>query len=95
MTYSVMFRADDTCIVRMTPEGLAAGRDPKYPLCNYHGKDVVVIPRKDGHDRVIRDTYPDERGLVDVLLPFPFTPGKNAEPVHRIPVLYSALQRKR
>lgn len=92
--YPVMFRAGDILTVRMTKEGLAAGRDPKYPLRDYHGQDVVVIAqRKKGE--IVRDTYPDEKGLVDVSLPFPFMPAKDARPVWRIPILYSALQRKR
>lgn len=95
MKYPIMFRANDVCTIRMAPEGLAYGRDPKYPLCDYHGKEVVVVAQEDAKGEVIRDTYPDDQGLVDVKLPFPFKPDPLAEPIWTIPVLYSVLQRKR
>ena len=90
----VMFEAGIVCKVHMTKEGLAADRDPKYPLRDYHGKEVMVITQKDAKGKIIRDTYPDDEGLVDVHLPFPFTPpGEDAKPVYRLPVPYGVLSR--
>jgi len=88
------FRAGDVCEVRMSAEGLAAGRDPAYPLRDYHGKAVVVIPQKekrDGKIVVVRDTYPDDEVLVDVLLPFSFVPHKGAREVSTLPILACVL----
>ena len=93
VVYPATFHAGEAAIVHLTPEGLAAGRDKEYPLIDYQGLTVTVCARKDKKGKLIRDTYRDEQGTVEVILPFAFVPEKKAKPVLRIPVLCTALLR--
>ena len=93
MSYPAIFHAGEAAIVHLTPEGLAAGCDPKYPLIRYHGLTVTVCARRDNRGKLIQDTYPDGEGTVEVILPFAFVPQEGAKPVLRIPVLCAALLR--
>lgn len=43
-----------------------------FPLVNYHKEKVTVVATRD------RVTYPDDEGLVEVLLPFPYFLGEKA-----------------
>ncbi len=69
-----VFVAGDICTVSIDPITIKY-KDTKWPYYLYHGKEVLVDVRRDSEGEMI-ETGPDEEGLVDVRLPFPyFIPG--------------------
>ncbi len=68
LTFPQMFRAGEMRTIRLTPKALALPLVKDFPVKEYHGEQVGII--KDG---------PDNEGLVDIMLPYPFISREGAK----------------
>lgn len=67
--YPQTFRPGEVCRVSCDPITLTQKVDEAYPLSTYHGKRVTVAVEKTRFPRV---SWPDDNGVVEVTLPFPY-----------------------
>jgi hypothetical protein len=78
-SYPQTLKAGDIKTVVCGPETLQLEAVGQMPLKIYHKKRVTVVATKE------RTTYPDDEGLVDCLLPFPYYQGEKAVHMMAIP----------
>ena len=84
--YPQYLNAGDVCMVKCselmlrTPEF----QSKEYPLHLYNSKNVIVVATR------ARQSYPDDEGYVEVLLPFPYI-DSNGKGHVSMAILYSAL----
>ena len=86
--YPQYLRGGDLCKVKCPAIMLERieNQSTEYPIHLYNGKTVTVMATR------ARETYPDDEGYVEVLLPFAYK-GSNGKMHSSMIVLYSLLQK--